>query len=149
MAIENGEAHGRCSVVYSAIKMAKPDWVRDKKINIIMQFGLQKARDLPDVPLALDFVTDPDDRQMLELLMGTTAIARPFMAPPGIPEARARALRRAFDETMKDPGFLAEAKQMMLDVEPTSGEEAQKIVEKMYATPRPTVERLKKLLGGG
>jgi len=149
MAIENGEAHGRCSVVYSAIKMAKPDWVRDKKINIIMQFGLEKARDLPDVPLALDFVTNPDDRQMLELLMATTAIARPFMAPPGIPEVRARALRRAFDATMKDPAFLDEAKKLMLDVEPTSGEDAQKIVEKMYATPKPVVDRLKKLLGGG
>jgi tripartite-type tricarboxylate transporter receptor subunit TctC len=149
MAIENGEAHGRCSVVYSAIKMAKPDWVRDKKINIIMQFGLEKARDLPDVPLATDFVTKEEDRQLLDLLSATTAIARPFMAPPGIPEGRARALRRAFDATMTDPAFLAEAKQLMLDVEPTSGEEAQKIVEKMYATPKPVVERVKKLLAGG
>jgi tripartite-type tricarboxylate transporter receptor subunit TctC len=149
MAIENGEAHGRCSVVYSAIKMAKPDWVRDKKINIIMQFGLEKARDLPDVPLATEFVTNEADRQMLDLLSATTAIARPFMAPPGIPEGRARALRRAFDATMKDPAFLAEAKQLMLDVEPTSGEEAQKIVEKMYATPKPVVDRVKKLLAGG
>jgi tripartite-type tricarboxylate transporter receptor subunit TctC len=86
---------------------------------------------------------------MLELLMATTAIARPFMAPPGIPEARARALRRGFDATMKDPAFLDEAKRLMLDVEPTTGEEAQKIVEKMYATPKPVVDRLKKLLGGG
>ncbi len=146
MAIENGEAHGRCSVAYSALKMARPDWLRDKKINIIMQFGLEKSSELPDVPLVLDFVKNADDRQLMELLMGTMAVARPFMAPPGVPEGRANALRRAFDKTMKDEGFLAEARQLQLDVEPTSGEEAQKIVQSMYATPKAVVERAKKLL---
>jgi len=146
MAIENGEAHGRCSVAYSALKMARPDWLRDKKINIIMQFGLEKSNELPDVPLVLDFVKNADDRQLMELLMGTMAVARPFMAPPGVPEGRANALRRAFDKTMKDEGFLAEARQLQLDVEPTSGEKAQKIVQSMYATPRAVVERAKKLL---
>jgi tripartite-type tricarboxylate transporter receptor subunit TctC len=146
MAIENGEAHGRCSVAYSALKMARPDWLRDKKINIIMQFGLEKSGELPDVPLVLDFVKNAEDRQLMELLMGTMAVARPFMAPPGVPEGRATALRRAFDKTMKDEGFLAEAKQLQLDVEPTAGEEAQKIVQSMYATPKAVVERAKKLL---
>ena len=146
MAIESGEAHGRCSVAYSALKMARPDWLRDKKINIIMQFGLEKSGELPDVPLVLDFVKNAEDRQLMELLMGTMAVARPFMAPPGVPEGRATALRRAFDKTMKDEGFLAEAKQLQLDVEPTAGEEAQKIVQSMYATPKAVVERAKKLL---
>ena len=146
MAIETGEAHGRCSVAYSALKMARPDWLRDKKINVIMQFGLEKSAELPDVPLVLDFVKNPEDRQLMELLMGTMAVARPFMAPPGVPEGRATALRRAFDKTMKDEGFLAEAKQLQLDVEPTAGEEAQKIVQSMYATPKAVVERAKKLL---
>ena len=146
MAIETGEAHGRCSVAYSALKMARPDWLRDKKINVIMQFGLEKSSELPDVPLVLDFVKNPEDRQLMELLMGTMAVARPFMAPPGVPDVRATALRRAFDKTMKDEGFLAEAKQLQLDVEPTAGEEAQKIVQAMYATPKAVVERAKKLL---
>ena len=146
MAIETGEAHGRCSVAYSALKMARPDWLRDKKINVIMQFGLEKSAELPDVPLVLDFVKNTEDRQLMELLMGTMAVARPFMAPPGVPEVRATALRRAFDKTMKDEGFLAEAKQLQLDVEPTAGEEAQKIVQSMYATPKAVVERAKKLL---
>ena len=146
MAIETGEAHGRCSVAYSALKMARPDWLRDKKINVIMQFGLEKSSELPDVPLVLDFVKNTEDRQLMELLMGTMAVARPFMAPPGVPEGRATALRRAFDKTMKDEGFLAEAKQLQLDVEPTAGEEAQKIVQAMYATPKAVVERAKKLL---
>ena len=82
----------------------------------------------------------------MELLMGTMAVARPFMAPPGVPPARAALLRRAFDKTMKDAGFLAEAQQLQLDVEPTPGEEAQKIVQNMYATPKAVVDRAKKLL---
>ncbi len=146
MAIETGEAHGRCSVAWSALKMARPDWLRDKKINVIMQFGLEKSPELPDVPLVLDLVKNPEDRQLMELLMGTMAVARPFMAPPGVPEARAALLRRAFDKTMKDAGFLAEAQQLQLDVEPTPGEEAQKVVQNMYATPKAVVERAKKLL---
>ena len=146
MAIESGEAHGRCSVAWSALKMARPDWLRDKKINVIMQFGLEKSRELPDVPLVLDYVKNTEDRQLMELLMGTMAVARPFMAPPGVPEGRATDLRRAFDKTMKDEGFLAEAKQLQLDVEPTTGEDSQKIVQSMYATPRAVVERAKKLL---
>ncbi len=146
MAIENGETHGRCSVAWSALKMARPDWVQDKKINVIMQFGLEKSPDLPEVPLVLDLVKNPEDRQLMELLMGTMAVARPFMAPPGVPPARAALLRRAFDKTMKDAGFLAEAQQLQLDVEPTPGEEAQKIVQNMYATPKAVVDRAKKLL---
>ena len=146
MAIENGEAQGRCSFAYSALKMTRPDWIRDKKINILFQLGLTKGRDLPDVPLALDYVKNDDDRQLLELMMGSMAVARPFMAPPGLSPARAATLRRAFDATMKDPAFLAEAQQMSLDVEPTTGEEAQQIVAKMYATPPAVIERAKKLL---
>jgi hypothetical protein len=90
MAIETGEAHGRCSVAYSALKMARPDWLRDKKINVIMQFGLEKSSELPDVPLVLDFVKNPEDRQLMELLMGTMAVARPFMAPPACRKAARR-----------------------------------------------------------
>ena len=146
MAIENGEAHGRCSFAYSALKMTRPDWIRDKKVNMLFQLGLAKGRDLPDVPLALDYVKTEADRQLLELLMGTMAVARPFMAPPGLTPQRAATLRRAFDKTMQDPGFLAEAQQIGLDVEPTTGEEAQQIVGKMYATPPEVIERAKKLL---
>ena len=146
MAIENGEAHGRCSVAYSAVKMTRPDWIRDKTVNILFQLGLAKGRDLPDVPLLLDYVKSEPDRQLLELLMGTMAVARPFMAPPGLSPQRAATLRRAFDKTMQDPAFIAEAQQMGLDVDPSTGEEAQQIVVKMYATPPAVIERAKKLL---
>ena len=146
MAMENGEAHGRCSFALSAIKITRPEWLRDKKINILFQLAMEKSRELPDAPLVFDFVKDDADRQLLELMVATKAIALPFAAPPGAPPARIAMLRRAFDETMKDPEFLAEAKKMLLDVEPTTGEETQNVIAKLYATPTAVVERAKKLL---
>jgi tripartite-type tricarboxylate transporter receptor subunit TctC len=144
VAIERGEADGRCGLSLSSLKTAKPDWLRDKKVNVLLQFALEKSPELPNVPLVFDLVSKPDDRQMLELLVGPTAMARPFAAPPAVPADKAGALRRAFDATMKDPEFLAEAAKMQADISPTAGEEVQKLVARIYATPRPVIERVKK-----
>jgi tripartite-type tricarboxylate transporter receptor subunit TctC len=146
MAMESGEAHGRCSFALSAIKITRPDWIAEKKINYLFQLALEKSPELPDAPLVFDFISDPADRQLLELMVATKAIALPFAAPPGVPAERITMLRRAFDATMKDPEFLAEAKKMLLDVEPSTGEETQAVVGKLYATPAAVVERAKKLL---
>jgi tripartite-type tricarboxylate transporter receptor subunit TctC len=146
MAIETGEVHGRCGWSLSSLKTTKLDWFRDKKVNILLQFAMKKSPELPDVPLVLDLVKSPEDKQMLELMLGTTAMSRPFVAPPGLTPARANMLRRAFDATMKDPAFLKEAAAMQLEVLPSTGEEVQELVAKLYATPRPVVERAKKYL---
>jgi tripartite-type tricarboxylate transporter receptor subunit TctC len=145
LAVERGEAHGRCIFSLSALKTAKPDWLREHKVNLLLQVALHKSPELPDVPLIFDLVKKPDDRQMLEMLVGPTAMARPFAGPPGLPEGKARLLRRGFDATMKDPQFLTEAHKMQADISPTSGEDVQKIVAGIYATPRPVIERVKKL----
>ncbi|MDO9442846.1 MAG: tripartite tricarboxylate transporter substrate-binding protein [Beijerinckiaceae bacterium] len=147
LAIESGEVDGRCGWSLSSLKSTKPDWLRDKRVNVLLQMGLKKSPEMPDAPLVLDLAKTEEDKQLLTLLLGTTAISRPFVAPPGLPEGKARNLRRAFDATMKDPAFLAEAAAMRADVEPTTGEEVQAIVAAMYATPKPVVERVKKLLG--
>jgi tripartite-type tricarboxylate transporter receptor subunit TctC len=146
MAIERGEADGRCGLSYSSLKSAKPDWLRDKKVNLLVQIALEKSPELASVPLVFDLVGREEDRQMLELLVGPTAMARPFVGPPGLPADKATLLRRAFDATMRDPEFLADAAKIQADVQPTSGEDAQKLVARIYATPRPVVERAKKLL---
>jgi tripartite-type tricarboxylate transporter receptor subunit TctC len=146
IAIERGEAHGRCTFSYSAIKTAKPDWLRDHKINVLVQIAFEKHKDFPDSPLIYDLVSKPDDRQLLDLMIGTSAMARPFAAPPGLPPDIAATLRRAFDATMKDPAFLAEAAKIQAEVLPTTGEEVQKLVTRLYATPKPVVERVKKFL---
>ena len=146
LAIERGETHGRCVFSHSALKTAKPDWLRDKKINVLVLAALATSPDFPGVPAVVDLVTKPEDRQLLELMVAPGAMARPFVAPPGLPASRAALIRRAFDATMQDPDFRAEAAKIQADVAPTTGEDVQKLVERIYATPRPVIERIKKLL---
>jgi tripartite-type tricarboxylate transporter receptor subunit TctC len=146
LAIERGETHGRCVFSHSALKTAKPDWLRDKKINVLVLTALAPSPDFPGVPAVVDLVAKPEDRQLLELMVAPGAMARPFVGPPGLPASRAALIRRAFDATMQDPDFRAEAAKIQADVAPTTGEDVQKLVERIYATPRPVIERIKKLL---
>jgi tripartite-type tricarboxylate transporter receptor subunit TctC len=145
LAIERGEAHGRCMFSHSALKIAKPDWLREKKINLLVLAALEKSAEFPDVPAVLDLVAKPEDRQLLELMVGPAAMARPFAAPPGVPASKAALIRRAFDATMQDPEFRAEALRIQAELAPTAGEDVQKLVRRLYATPRPVIERVKKL----
>jgi tripartite-type tricarboxylate transporter receptor subunit TctC len=144
LAMERGEANGRCILSLSALKAAKPDWITEKKVNILLQVGLTKSPELAGVPLLLDIVKNDEDRQMLRLLSAPTAMARPFAAPPGLNAATANTLRRAFDATIADPEFLAEAKQMQADISPMRGEDVQRLVAEIYATPSPIVARAKR-----
>jgi tripartite-type tricarboxylate transporter receptor subunit TctC len=144
LAIERGEASGRCIISLSALKTAKPDWLTGQKVNILLQVGLKKSPELPDVPLLLDLAKNDSDRQMLKLLSAPSEIARPFAAPPGLDASTTELLRRAFDATIADPNFLAEANAMHADIAPTRGEDVQKLVSEIYATPRPIVERAKR-----
>jgi tripartite-type tricarboxylate transporter receptor subunit TctC len=146
LAIERGETHGRCVFSHSALKTAKPDWLRDKKINVLLLTALEKSSDFPGVPAVVDLVSKPEDRALLELMVAPGAMARPFVAPPGVPAGKAALLRRAFDATMQDPEFRAEAARIQADVAPTTGEDVQQLVERIYATPKPVIERIKKLL---
>ena len=145
LAIERGEAHGRCVFSHSALKIAKPDWLRDKKINVLVLTALESSPEFSGVPAVVDLVTKPEDRQLLELMVGPGAMARPFVAPPALPAGKATVLRRAFDATMLDPEFRAEAARLQADLAPTTGKAVQELVARIYATPRPVVERVKKL----
>jgi tripartite-type tricarboxylate transporter receptor subunit TctC len=146
LAIERGETNGRCIFSYSALKTAKPDWLRDKKINVLVVTALKPSPDFPGVPAVVDLVSKAEDRQLLELMVAPGAMARPFVAPPGVPPARAALIRRAFDATLQDPDFRADAAKIQADIAPSTGEEVQALVERIYATPRPVIERMKKLL---
>jgi tripartite-type tricarboxylate transporter receptor subunit TctC len=146
LAIERGEAHGRCVFSLSALRIAKPDWLREKKINVLVLTALAASADFPGVPAVVDLVSKPQDRQLLELMVGPGAMARSFVAPPALPTGKATLLRRAFDATLQDAEFRAEAARMQADLAPTTGEEVQALVARIYATPRPVIERVKKLL---
>lgn len=146
MAIETGEAHGRCGMTWSALKAAKPDWIRNGKLIYLIQIGSEKHPELGDTPLARDLMANEDDRQALELLSAGASFGRNLAAAPGTPRGRVEILRRAFDATMTDPLFIAEGLQLQADIEPTKGDEVQKLVARAYAMPRPVIERVKKLI---
>lgn len=147
LALEKGEVAARGSNSWSSWKATRPDWLRDKKINIIVQIGLKKAPDLQDVPLLMDLAQNADDRAVLKLLSASVTIGRPLYVGPAVPQARVEALRAAFDETMKDPTFLATAKTEKFDINPVSGVELQKIIGDIIATPKPITDRLAQIIG--
>jgi tripartite-type tricarboxylate transporter receptor subunit TctC len=151
MAIERGEAEGICGLSWSTMKASRPHWITDKLLNVIVQMGLDKLPDLPDVPAALDLTTGAEDGQVLELILLREETGRPFAAPPGVPADRAAALRQAFADTLKDPAFLAEATKLQLEIEPLSGEQIQALLIKAHGSAARMLRRASDLLerGGG
>jgi len=145
LALEKGEVGGRAGA-WSSWQTAHAHWLRDKKIIPVAQSGLEKAYDLPNAPLLLDFAKTDEERAVLELLASDAAVGRGYITLPGVPADRVNALRRAFDATMKDPTFLAEAKKRRLLIEPMTGEKLQAIVNKTVAAPPAVVARAKKVL---
>ena len=142
LAMERGEVSGRGTYSWSSFKARRMDWIKDKQVVILYQQALEKHPDLPDVPLALDLAKTPEDRQVLELAMIPLIFGRPYAAPPDVPKDRVTALRKAFDDTMKDPAFIAEAQKARLEVEPVSGEKMEELLKKAYATPKKLIDRL-------
>jgi tripartite-type tricarboxylate transporter receptor subunit TctC len=147
MAIERGETDGRCGWGWSSLRSSKPDWIRDKKLNFLVQLGLEKHPDAMDVPLAIDLIPDQAGKQLMRVLVAPQNITRPYLAPPGIPADRAREVRGAFMAALKDPALVAEfTKVMGEEPTPTSGEDMQKLLNEMYATPPDVVAKLKAIL---
>jgi tripartite-type tricarboxylate transporter receptor subunit TctC len=141
LSIERGEAEGICGLSWSTIKASRPHWIRDKLLNIVVQMGLQKLSDLPDVPSALDLVTDPENRPVLELILIRQEAGRPFAAPPGVPADRIAALRSAFAATLDDGEFRADADKAQLEIEPLTASEIETFLATAYGAPRATVQK--------
>lgn len=145
IAMERGETQGRCGWSWSSIKSTQGDWLRDKKINLLLQLSLSKHPDLPDLPLIMDLAKTPEQKSVLELIFARQVMGRPVLAPPSIPADRLTALRRAFDTTMKDRQFLAEAEKGKWEVTAVTGEEIEALMKRVYATPSHIVEMTKKV----
>jgi tripartite-type tricarboxylate transporter receptor subunit TctC len=151
MAMERGEVMGRCGVSYGSLKNTRPEWVAEKKVDILLQLGISKDPELPDVPLLGDLVANAIDKQALHLMLAPSEIGRPFLAPPGLPADRTKALRAAFNASMTDAELIDSAKKQRLDISPATGEEMEALIAKVYQSPQPVVERAKALvaMGGG
>lgn len=142
LAMENGEVGGRASAPWATWKATRPDWVRDGKIVVIAQIGLSRAPDLPDVPLLTDLAGNDGDRAVVKLVSAPATIGRPVFTAPGVPAPVVATLRKAFTAMVQDKAFNEEAAREKLDINPVSGEELQKIVDDLVATPKPVADRL-------
>lgn len=143
LAMERGETEGFCSMGFVTLEFTKPQWVRDRSVNILVQLGITKNKNHMDVPLALDFARTMEDRQAIEFVVSPNLFARPFTAPPGVPAERVLALRRAFNATFDDPEYLAEAKQRKMQVLLVRGEEIDAVLKRIYGMPRSVMDRVK------
>lgn len=147
LAMERGEVDGICGLSWGTIKVAHPEWLKEKSVNLLVQAALKKNPELPDVPLALDLINDPEKKQILSLHFAPQAMGRPFAAPPGIPVDRKEALIKAFNETLKDPDLLAEAaKEKMEITSPMTGHEIDALLGQLYAIPPDVVAKAAKAI---
>ncbi|MGH6770137.1 MAG: Bug family tripartite tricarboxylate transporter substrate binding protein [Xanthobacteraceae bacterium] len=143
LAMERGEVDGLCGWDWSSVKSQKSDWLRDKKLNILVQVGLDPQPELTKmgVPRVWSFIKDSTERRVAELVVSQQVFQRSYIVPPGTPAEQIAILRKAFDATMSDKQFLAEAEKVKLSITPLSGEKVQSLIDKLYATPKTLVER--------
>jgi tripartite-type tricarboxylate transporter receptor subunit TctC len=149
LAMERGEVHAMGGMSWDAVKTTKQDWLRENKARVLYTFGARRLKDVPEAPALVDLAVDDRSRILLALLAGGADVGRSFVAEPGLPPARAAALRRAFMTTMADPDFLADMHKRKLTVEPLSGEEVHKIIASAMATPTNLVDHAKRYVKGG
>ncbi len=145
LAMERGEVEGICESLDS-IKIRRPDWIATKTISILFQGGAAPNPELKDVPFVRDLARGEEQKQAIEFLYAGQGIGRPFVAPPDLPSDRLAMLRAAFDATMKDPDFIAEARASKLELEPEDGEHLAALIAKIYATPKPIVDKVTALI---
>jgi tripartite-type tricarboxylate transporter receptor subunit TctC len=146
LAMERGEVDGRGSSAVTEWKSNHADWLQQKKINVLVQIGLTRAAFLPDVPLLVQLAQNDRDRAVLRLLSAPIALGRPIFTTPDVPSDRVQALRMAFIATMKDPAFLAAARQQNFDLSPVSGEDMQSIVGEITSSSPEVTGQLKAIL---
>lgn len=143
LAMERGETQGRGANTYLAYRFQNPDWIRDKKINLIFQMTETRDATMPDVPTLLEYAKTAEQKKVISLMVKSETIGRPLLAPPGVPAERVAMLRKALMDVVKDPEFLAEAEKSQLEISPVSGEKLQAIVQDIVNAPPDVIEKYK------
>jgi len=134
LAMLRGEVSGRCGWSWSSVKATEAEWLREGSISILLQLSLRRHPDLPDTPLITDYAKTDEGRQIFKVALARQIMAWPFAAPPGTPVERVAALRQAFDETLRDREYLAEAERLNLEITPVPGERIQSLIADVYRT---------------
>jgi tripartite-type tricarboxylate transporter receptor subunit TctC len=143
LAMERGEVEGICESLDSVINK-RPDWINNKTVNVLLQSGTQRT--LKDVPLVSELAKTDEQKNAISFLYAGQDIGRPFVAPPGLKPEVEKMLRDGFAATLKDPAFIADAKKSKLDVEPVSGDNLEKLIKNIYATPKPMIAKIGELI---
>jgi tripartite-type tricarboxylate transporter receptor subunit TctC len=148
LAMERGEVQGKVGTTWGSLNSGRSaEWVRDKKVTVLVQLGLTKAHDIPaEVPLALDYAKTPEDRQVMELICAPSETGYPSFMGPGVPKERVDAIRAAYVKTMSDPRFVAALKKQNLELDPIPAADIETVVKDLYALPEPVKQRARDLM---
>jgi tripartite-type tricarboxylate transporter receptor subunit TctC len=146
LAMERGELDGYPSVFYNSLVATRPQWLPEKKVKLLVQYGAEKLPQMPDVPFIMDLLTNEEDKQLWRIAVGPIATGRPYLLPPGVPADRATAMRKAFWSAINDPEFLADQAKANLGADtPRTGEQIQALIANAYQSSPAVIERVKKL----
>jgi tripartite-type tricarboxylate transporter receptor subunit TctC len=148
LAVERNEVHGACGIGWTGFTTLYPHWFEKKLVTMTLQLSVKGHAELNamGVPLATEFARTREDRQAMELVLSQGVFGRPFVLPPGVPQDRADALRKAFMAAMTDPALITDAKKANLDLEAISGTDLQTLVASLYALPASIVDKAKQSL---
>jgi len=148
LAMERGELDGVCGWDWASFKSQRPDWIRDHKANLLLQVGLEPNEELTrmGVPSVFKYISNEDDRKVVELIISQQVFQRSYIAPPGLPAELLDTLRSAFDATMRDQDFLHDAETIRIDISPLPGAKVQELVQKIYAAPKDIVARARQAI---
>ena len=149
LALDRGEIDGYPTVPYDLIKRTYAKKVEEGKYRVVLQFGAVKSPDFPDAPLVTELITSPEDRMLMDLVLGPLKTGYTFMMGPKVPKERALAMRKAFMDTFADPRFLADAERATLNIAPISGERIEEMIRQAYASPAPVIARLRAIYQQG
>jgi tripartite-type tricarboxylate transporter receptor subunit TctC len=146
LAMERGETEGRSSGLWATVKATTPQWITEKKINVLVQIGLKRDPDLPNVPLLIELAENPEQRAILEFITKGAIVGRPFAVASSVPKERVEALRLAFDKAVVDPDFLAEAEKMKAEISPINGVTLQQLISDVVSAPAEIRAKAKKAM---
>jgi tripartite-type tricarboxylate transporter receptor subunit TctC len=146
LAMERGEIGGRVGWSYDSVLAQRAEWLKDKKINFLLQAGLTRDPRLPETPSIIDYAKSDIDRQVLELMFLSYEMSRPYLLPPDVPPDRVVAMKAAFAETMRDEAFLADARKVPMPIDYISGEQVVDLIRRAYAASPAVVERMRAIL---
>jgi tripartite-type tricarboxylate transporter receptor subunit TctC len=145
LAMEKGEIDGVTGVSWASIRADKPEWLKSGRAKVLLQLGLQRHPDMPDVPGVTELVKNENDRKVMDMVFARQSMGRPFLTPPGVPPERVKVLREAFAKTMQDPQLIAESKKMYLELNLMRGEDVQALIEKVQHSPKDVVARAQQI----